>query len=48
MLTNAVRVLVNYPFKESFYGKKKVINMLTAFLISYKNSVKTFLRWIIN
>ena len=46
MLTDALRVLVNNPFKENFYGKrkKKSINVLTAFSISYKNSVKTFLK----
>ena len=35
MLTDALRVMVNNPFKESFYGKKKkTINILTAFFIS--------------
>ena len=29
-------------------GKKKVINILTVFFISYKNSVKIFLKWIVN
>ena len=29
-------------------GKEKKINVLTAFIISYKNGVKTFLKWIIN
>ena len=37
------------PVKESFYGKKKIIiNVLTAFFISHKNDVKTFLKWILN
>ena len=43
MLTNVLRVLVKNSFKESFYGKKK-INVLTAFFISHKSSVKTFLK----
>ena len=48
MLTNALRILVNNPFKENFYGKKKVINILTTFFIFHKNDVKTFLKWIVN
>jgi len=42
--------LVNNSVKESFYGKrkKKVINILTAFFISHKSDVKTFLKWIVN
>ena len=28
MLTNALRALVNNPFKEYFYRKKKTINLL--------------------
>ena len=48
MLTNALRILVNNPFKENFYGKKKVINILTTFFIFHKNDVKTFLKWILN
>ena len=46
MLTSALRVLVNNPFKESFYGKwkKKVINILIAFFIFYKNDIKIFLK----
>ena len=33
ILTNVIRALVNNPFKESFYGKRKekTINVLTAF-----------------
>ena len=38
MLTNALRVLVDNLFKESFYGKKK-INILIIFFISNKNGV---------
>ena len=50
MLTNALRVLVYNSIKEIFYGKRKEksINILTIFFISYKNDVKTFLKWIIN
>ena len=46
MLTNALRAMVNNLFKESFYGKKgeKVIDVLIAFSISHKSSVKTFLK----
>ena len=50
MLTNAFRALVNNPFKESFYGKrkKKAINVLIDFFIFHKSGVKTFLKWISN
>ena len=52
MLTDVLRVMINNPFKESFYGKikkkKKAINILTTFLISHKSSVKTFIKWIVN
>jgi len=45
MITNVLRTLVKNPVKESFYGKmKKIINVLTVFLISYKNDVKIFLK----
>ena len=40
--------LVNNLIKESFYRKKKKINVLTAFFISHKNDVKTFIKWIFN
>ena len=43
---NALRIIVNNPFKKSFYEKK--INILTVFFIFHKNSVKTFLKWIVN
>ena len=33
--------------KKIFIGKK-TINILTGFFISYKNGVKTFLKWIVN
>ena len=50
MLTSALRVPVKNPIKKSFYGKrkKKAINILTAFFISYKNDVKIFFNWILN
>ena len=49
MLTDALRVIVNNPFKESFYRKrKKAINILIIFFISHKNCVKTFLKLIVN
>ena len=44
MLKDAIRALVNNPFKESFYKKKKIINVLKFFFISYKSDVKTFLK----
>ena len=36
---NALRILVNNPFKESFIEKKKTINVLTVFLIFHKDDV---------
>ena len=50
MLTSILRVLVKNPIKENFYRKrkKKAINVLTAFFISYKSDVKTFFNWILN
>ena len=49
MLMDALRVLVNNPFKESFYGrKKKTINVLTIFFIFHKSCIKTLLKWIVN
>jgi len=40
---------VNNLFKESFSKKrKKSINVLTAFSISHKSGIKTFLKWIVN
>ena len=45
MLTSALRALVNNSVKKSFYRKrKKKINILTAFFISHKSDVKTFLK----
>ena len=46
MVTSVLRVLVNNPFKESFYEKK--FNVLIVFFISYKSNVKIFLKSIIN
>ena len=46
MLTNAFKVLINNPVKESFYKKK--INVLTTFFISHKSYNKTFLKWMVN
>ena len=46
---DVLKALVNNLFKESFYGtRKKVINVLTAFSISHKSGVITFLKLIIN
>ena len=47
MLLSALRALVKNPVKENFYRKikkKKTINVLTAFFISHKSDVKTFLK----
>ena len=43
ILTDALRVMVNNLFKESFYIKRKK-KVWTTFFISHKNSVKTFLK----
>ena len=49
MLTDALRTMINNPFKESFYEKKKkTINVLTIFFISHKSDVKIFFNWILN
>ena len=50
MLADALKIMVNNPFKESFYGKKKKkkTNVLTTFSISHKSGVKTFLKLIVN
>ena len=48
ILMDALKVMVNNLFKESFYGKRKkkkqLMLCLSAFSISYKNNVKTFLK----
>ena len=45
MLTDALRAIINNLFKKKNYGKrkKKKINVLTIFFISYKSGVKIFL-----
>ena len=48
MLTSALKALVKNSIKESFYGKRKKKKVLTAFFISHKSDVKTFLKWIVN
>ena len=49
MLTDAFGTMVNNSFKESLYGKrKKIINVLIVFFISYKSGIKTFLKQIVN
>ena len=44
ILTSVFRVLVNNSVKESFFGEKKTINILTTFFIFHKNNVKIFLK----
>ena len=44
---SVLRTLVK-KLKKVFMGKKKTINVLTAFFISHKSDVKTILKWIIN
>ena len=48
MLSSAFRALIKNQVKEIFYGKKKTINILTAFFISHKSDIKTFFNWILN
>ena len=48
MLTSILRALVKNLIKESFYGKKKVINVLTVFFIFHKSNVEIFFNWILN
>ena len=43
MLTSIFKALVKNSVKENFYEKrKKIINILIDFFISYKNDVKIF------
>ena len=43
MLTSILRTMVKNSVKENFYEKrKKIINILIDFFISYKNDVKIF------
>ena len=47
ILMDAFKIMVNNLFKESFYGKikkKQLMLCLSAFSISYKSNVKTFLK----
>ena len=45
MLTDIFRVMVNNPFKVSFYGKKIQLTFChTAFSIFHKNCVKILLK----
>ena len=49
MLTITLRVLIKNLVKEIFYEKRKrKINVLTVFFISYKSDVKTFFNWTFN
>ena len=48
MLTDVLRIMANNPFKKKFMGKKNTINVLIAFFIFPKSSVKTFIKWIVN
>ena len=45
---DALKVLVQEVFLKTFYGKKKVINFLIAFYVSYKSDITTFLKQCIN
>ena len=46
MLTDVLKVMVNYLFKENFYGrrKEKKNNILITFSIFHKSYIKTFLK----
>ena len=44
-----LRYWLRIQLKKVFMGKeKKAINILTAFFISHKNDIKTFLKRIVN
>ena len=43
MLTSALKVLINNLVKKKFL-LKKTINILTIFIILYKNNVETYLK----
>ena len=45
---DALRVIVNNLYKQSFYVKKKKINILTVLSISYQSGIEIFLKWIVN
>ena len=42
MLADTLKTMVNNQRKESFYIKKKVINILIDFSIFHKSGIKTF------
>ena len=48
LLIDILKLIVNNSFKKKFYEKKKVINVLTDFIIYHKNNVKTFLKKIVH
>ena len=48
MLMSALKALVKNSVKESFYGKRKKNNVLTAFFTSHKSDIKIFLKWVVN
>ena len=45
---NSLRTFISESFLKIFYRRRnKSINILAVFLIFYKNSIKTFLKWFI-
>ena len=45
---NSLRTFISESFLKIFYRRRnKSINVLAIFLIFYKNSIKTFLKWFI-
>ena len=46
-LMDTLWIFFSALFYESFYGKKNTINILIAFSISHKSSIKTFVNWFI-
>ena len=45
---NSLRTFISESFLKIFYRRRnKSINILVVFLIFYKNSIKTFLKWFI-
>ena len=45
---NSLRTFISESFFKIFYRRRnKSINILAVFLIFYKNSIKTFLKWFI-
>ena len=43
MLMSVFKILINNSVKENFY-RKKTINTLVFFFISYRSDIKTFLK----